>query len=95
MKFKKIALGSLAILAVAAAAYWFSLDKETRGLLATVPTNRDILFWTQARTALIWPCAPKRAAWILGSSPWSARTRWPRMPLPRKRLPQTLQMRVL
>ncbi len=49
MKFKKIALGSLAILAVAAAAYWFSLDKETRGLLATVPTNRDILFWTQAQ----------------------------------------------
>ena len=49
MKFKKLALGSLAILAVAAAAYWFSLDKETRGLLATVPTNRDILFWTQAQ----------------------------------------------
>ena len=49
MKFKRLALGSLAILAVAAAAYWFSLDKETRGLLATVPTNRDILFWTQAQ----------------------------------------------
>ena len=26
---------------------WFSLDKETRGLLATLPTNRDVLFWTQ------------------------------------------------
>jgi hypothetical protein len=25
---------------------WFSLDKETRGLLATTPTNRDLLFWT-------------------------------------------------
>jgi CubicO group peptidase (beta-lactamase class C family) len=28
---------------------WFSLDKETRGLLATVPTNRDLLFWTQSQ----------------------------------------------
>lgn len=26
---------------------WFSLDKETRSLLATVPTNRDLLFWSQ------------------------------------------------
>ena len=26
---------------------WFSLDKETRGLLATLPTNRDVLFWSQ------------------------------------------------
>ena len=28
---------------------WFSLDKETRGLLATLPTNRDVLFWSQAQ----------------------------------------------
>jgi CubicO group peptidase (beta-lactamase class C family) len=47
MKFRKIALASLAALAVAAAAGWFSLDKETRGLLATVPTNADLLFWNQ------------------------------------------------
>ena len=46
MKLKKIALGALAVVVVAAVAFWFSLDKETRGLLATVPTNRDILFWT-------------------------------------------------
>jgi len=31
---------------VAATAGWFSLDKETRGLLATFPTNRDLLFWS-------------------------------------------------
>ncbi len=49
LKFKKLAIGSLAILAVAGVAYWFSLDKETRGLLATVPTNRDILFWTESQ----------------------------------------------
>jgi CubicO group peptidase (beta-lactamase class C family) len=48
MKIKKIALGVLAALAVAAAAGWFSLlDKETRGLLATLPTNRDLLFWSE------------------------------------------------
>lgn len=47
MKFQKIALGTLVVVGVAAVAGWFSLDKETRGLLATVPTNRDVLFWTQ------------------------------------------------
>ena len=46
MKLKKIALGSLAALVVASTVAWFSLDKETRGLLATLPTNRDILFWS-------------------------------------------------
>ena len=44
---KKITLALLAALAVAGTAGWFSLDKETRGLLATLPTNRDLLFWTQ------------------------------------------------
>ena len=47
MKFKKIALGALLVIVTAGTAGWFSLDKETRGLLATVPTNRDLLFWTQ------------------------------------------------
>lgn len=47
MKLKKIAFGVLAALAVAGGAGWASLDKETRGLLATLPTNRDLLFWSQ------------------------------------------------
>ena len=47
MKLRKIAFGSLAALVVAGAIGWFSLDKETRGLLATLPTNRDLLFWSQ------------------------------------------------
>lgn len=42
-------LGTLVVLGVAGVGAWFSLDKETRGLLATVPTNRDLLFWTQAQ----------------------------------------------
>lgn len=46
MKLKKIALGGLIALVVAGTAGWLSLDKETRGLLKTVPTNRDLLFWT-------------------------------------------------
>ena len=47
MKLKKIALGIVGVALVAGTAGWFSLDKETRGLLATFPTNRDLLFWTQ------------------------------------------------
>jgi CubicO group peptidase (beta-lactamase class C family) len=47
MKLKKIALGVLAALVVAGTAGWFSLDKETRGFLASVPTNRDLLFWSE------------------------------------------------
>ena len=49
MKLKKIALGVLGALVVVGAAGWFSLDKETRGFLATLPTNRDVLFWNQAQ----------------------------------------------
>ena len=46
MKLKKIALGALAALVVAGTAGWLSLDKETRALLKTAPTNRDLLFWS-------------------------------------------------
>ena len=49
MKIRKIVLGMLATLVVAGTAGWLSLDKETRGLLATLPTNRDLLFWNQAQ----------------------------------------------
>jgi CubicO group peptidase (beta-lactamase class C family) len=38
---------ALAALVLAGAAGWFSLDKETRGLLLALPTNTDILFWSQ------------------------------------------------
>src|SRR5690606_23762059 len=49
LKLKKIALGTLLLLAVAGTAGWFSLDKETRGLLKTLPTNRDLLFWNDGQ----------------------------------------------
>jgi CubicO group peptidase (beta-lactamase class C family) len=47
LMWKKIALGVSGALVLAAGTAWFSLDKETRGLLATLPTNRDLLFWSQ------------------------------------------------
>jgi CubicO group peptidase (beta-lactamase class C family) len=47
LKLKKIALGALAVLVVGGLVGWLSLDKETRGLLAAMPTNRDLLFWSQ------------------------------------------------
>lgn len=47
MNARKITALALVTLAAAGIAGWFSLDKETRGLLATVPTNRDLLFWNQ------------------------------------------------
>ena len=45
-KTRTIVGGVLAAVVVLAVAGWFSLDKETRGLLATLPTNRDLLFWS-------------------------------------------------
>ncbi|TWO68466.1 serine hydrolase [Caenimonas sedimenti] len=47
MKLRRIGWAALGLLAAAATAGWFSLDKETRGWLATLPTNRDLLFWSQ------------------------------------------------
>ena len=46
MKFVRIAAVALGAVVVAGTTGWFSLDKETRGLLATLPTNRDVLFWS-------------------------------------------------
>ena len=47
MKLARIALGALAALVVVGTAGWFSLDKETRALVATLPTNSDLLFWNE------------------------------------------------
>ena len=47
MRVRKIVWALLAALMVFGVAGWFSLDKETQRLLATFPTNRDVLFWSQ------------------------------------------------
>jgi CubicO group peptidase (beta-lactamase class C family) len=49
MKARTIVLGVLAALVVAGAAGWSSLDRETRGFLAALPTNRDVLFWSESQ----------------------------------------------
>ncbi len=49
MKFRNASLGALAVLGAVAVIGWSSLDKETRGLIATLPTNRDLLFWSVAQ----------------------------------------------
>ena len=49
MKFKHLALGGLAVAALAAGSWWQGLDKETKGFLASFPTNRDVLFWKESQ----------------------------------------------
>jgi CubicO group peptidase (beta-lactamase class C family) len=49
MRLRKILFAALAVVVVAGTAAWFSLDKETRGLLKAIPTNRDVLFWSQSQ----------------------------------------------
>ncbi len=79
MKLKKIALGSLAALVLAGTGAWFSLDKETRALLATLPTNRDLLFWNEPQRDAAFraldrlPVLAKSRAVAVGNNP---------MPLP-------------
>ncbi len=43
---RKWIIALLLIVAAAAGIAWFSTDKETRGLIAAMPTDRNVLFWT-------------------------------------------------
>ena len=47
MKTKRIVLSLFAGLVVLMLGLWFSLDKDVRGVIATLPTNSDVLFWSQ------------------------------------------------
>ncbi len=47
MKKRSIVIGALAATLVAGGGWYTSLDKETRGLLAAMPTDRDVLMWEQ------------------------------------------------
>lgn len=46
MRKRTMALISMGALALAGVGWFASLDGETRGLLAAMPTNRDVLMWT-------------------------------------------------
>lgn len=49
---KKWILGGLAVVAVAGGVTWASLDEDQRNLLANMPTDRNVLFWsTEQRDA--------------------------------------------
>jgi CubicO group peptidase (beta-lactamase class C family) len=43
---RKWIIGILVLIGAAAGIAWFSTDKETRALIATMPTDRNVLFWT-------------------------------------------------
>ena len=44
---RKWLLGALLLLLVAGVAGWLSLNQQQRDIIATMPTNADILFWNQ------------------------------------------------
>jgi CubicO group peptidase (beta-lactamase class C family) len=46
MRKRTVALGLAALAAFGGLGWYASLDAETRGLLAAMPTNRDVLMWT-------------------------------------------------
>lgn len=49
---KRIVVGLLALLLVGGGALWLSLDQDERNLLAHMPTDRNVLFWsTEQRDA--------------------------------------------
>ncbi|MFC3099308.1 serine hydrolase [Altererythrobacter lauratis] len=48
-RWAKVTLGALAALAVLGGAGWLSLDREIRALVASLPTDTDILFWSDAQ----------------------------------------------
>ncbi len=47
MRTRHLVLATLAAVLAAGGAWYASLDKETRGLLSTLPTDRDVLSWKQ------------------------------------------------
>jgi CubicO group peptidase (beta-lactamase class C family) len=47
MRIRTIALGVAGAVLLAGGGWYASLDKETRGLIAAMPTDRDVLLWSQ------------------------------------------------
>ena len=44
---RKLVLGGVAALVLAGGALWATADRDTRNLIAHLPTNRDVLFWSE------------------------------------------------
>lgn len=49
MRKRNLALGLIGAVALVGASFFASLDKETRGLLMALPTNTDVLTWSQPK----------------------------------------------
>lgn len=49
MRKRTVALGACVAVLLAGGGWYASLDQETRGLLAAMPTNRDVLMWSQSQ----------------------------------------------
>jgi hypothetical protein len=47
MRKHTIALGAIAALLLMGGGWYASLDKETRGLIAAMPTDNEVLSWSQ------------------------------------------------
>lgn len=47
--FRKVVLGVLVAATVGGIGFWFTLDREARAVLATLPTDTDILFWNEGQ----------------------------------------------
>ena len=43
---KKWFIGIIVVLALAGAVIWGTLDKDMRGLLLNMPTDKEVLFWS-------------------------------------------------
>lgn len=44
---RKWVLGGAAALVLGGGAFWATADRDTRNLIANMPTNRDVLFWSE------------------------------------------------
>ena len=49
MRTRTILLAALGALLLGGGVWYSGLDKETRGLLAALPTDRDVLSWGQGQ----------------------------------------------
>ena len=43
---RKWIIGILVVLVVAGGIFWVTADKDMRGLILHMPTNKDVLFWS-------------------------------------------------
>lgn len=64
MRKRTMALDVLALIGVAGGGWYTSLDPETRGIMADMPTDPDVLSWPQAQrdTAFRAVAGPEGAA---------------------------------